>query len=142
MQEIRRIGMQAKIVNFLLIGVTLLAFILMHATNFMNSWYYQDILIDVYLTISVYLLAAAGYVFWKMKPLKMNGGLLMLLAGIASLVFAMMGMMLGIIIWILCGVSIRQINKAVEEAEMAEFAKSVTPEKPQDPFANGSNFGN
>lgn len=141
MQEFRNIAKQAKIVNFSLIGVTLAIFIGMHGTNLMNSWYYQDILIDIYLTASIILLAAAGYVFWKMNPLKIKGGLLMLLASIVSLVFALMGMMLGIVIWVLCGVSIRQINKSVEEAEMAEFAKSVTPEQASNPFFNGPNAG-
>ena len=123
LEEVRSVAAKGKYVNFALIGVTALAFVSMHVVNFMNSYRMMNMMMVAYFGASVVLAGVAGFVFFKMRALKINGALLMGGAAVVSLIFSIMGMMLGLVIWIMCGVSIRQINQAVEEAELAALPK-------------------
>lgn len=126
MEEIKKLATQAKIINSGLFVVTLLVFVSMHVTNYTMSFYLQDILLDVYLLLSVLFLAASIYTFLKMRKVDLKGGELMLAASAVSVAFSMTGMMLGIVIFILCGYSIRQINKSIEEHKVASLPKAST----------------
>ena len=123
LEEVRSVAAKGKYVNFVLIGVTLLALIGMYVANFINSYRFYRMFSTYYFGASVVLVGVAGFVFFKMRALKINGALLMGGAAVVSLIFSIKGMTLGWIIWILCGVSIRQINQAVEEAELAALPK-------------------
>lgn len=124
MGEIKKLATQAKIINSGLFVVTLLVFVSMHITNYTMSFYLQDILLDVYMLLSGLFLAASIYTFLKMKKVDLKGGELMLVASAVSVAFSLTGMMLGIVIFILCGYSIRQINKSVEEHKVASLPKA------------------
>lgn len=124
MEEIKKTATQAKIINSGLFVVTLLVFVSMHVTNYTMSFYLQDILLDVYLLLSVLFLAASIYTFLKMRKMDLKGGELMLAASAVSVAFSMTGMMLGIVVFILCGYSIRQINKSIEEHKVASLPKA------------------
>lgn len=134
--EIKKWALFGKITNGLLIFITLGAFIAMHATNFMDSWYMQSVFMDIYMLASVIATVLAAGVFWKTNQMGIKGGILTVGAGLINIVFAYLGMMLGIVIWVLCGMSIRQINKSVEEAELAALPKVADKTPTVDPFAN------
>lgn len=133
MEEIKKVATQAKMINYILFAVTFLVFLSMHATNYTMSFYFQDILLDIYLLISLISLAASIYIFLKMRKLSLKGGELMLAASVVSVSFSVLGMMLGIVIFILCGYSIRQINQSVEEHKVAFLPKA-------DPFNSEESF--
>lgn len=125
-EEIKKLAIQAKVINSGLFVVTLLVFVARHITNYTMSFYLQDILLDVYMLLSGLFLAASIYAFLKMRKVDLKGGELMLAASAVSVAFSLTGMMLGIVVFILCGYSIRQINKSVEEHKVASLPKAST----------------
>jgi hypothetical protein len=123
LEEVRSVAAKGKYVNFVLIGVTLLALIGMYAANFINSYRFYRMFSTYYFGASVVLVGVAGFVFFKMRALNINGALLMGGAAVVSVIFSFMGEIYGIIILVLCGVSLRQIDQSVTEAELASFPK-------------------
>ena len=80
----------------------------------------------IYQILSFVFVIISGYLFWQLKDTTIKGGILLLIASVISLIFSLLGMMLGLIIWVLCGVSIRQINNSNQDLDFSSLPK-ITP---------------
>ena len=124
--SIKSLAKKAKLANIGLIGLTLCAFVGFHITNFMNDFWLQEDLLLIYQILSFVFVIISGYLFWQLKDTTFKGGILLLIASVISLIFSLLGMMLGLIIWVLCGVSIRQINNSNQDLDFSSLPK-ITP---------------
>ena len=124
--ELQSLATKAKLANIGIIILTLLAYLGLKITDAIGEYFLQDDLLSIYQVLSILFAIISGYLFWKMKDTSLKGGILLLIASIVSFIFSMLGMMLGLIIWILCGVSIRQLNSSVQELDFISLPK-ITP---------------
>lgn len=119
--DVKKVVSQGKALNIALIVVTICAFLIFNVTNsiateanFQTLVTVQTAVLWVYRLASLICLVLAVLLFAKGKSIA--GGLGLLLASaIISMIFAVLGLMLGIVIWILSAISMKKLSQTVAE---------------------------
>ena len=114
---------RAKILNILLIVLTIVVSIATHISNIMiyesaAAQDFQIILLQGYRVVSLVLLLLIIMIFIKMRKNKLEGGEFLLASGIVNFIFSLISMFLGIVIILLCSFSLRKLREQREEIEI------------------------
>lgn len=118
MEEIKKTAKMGKILNILLIIFTLIYFASSWILEFLNDYNTELILSLVLLIVSIVILIFAIISMVKMRKLKIDGGGLLLASSIVFFIFTFFGFLLGIVILVLSGSSIRKIKESLEILEI------------------------
>ena len=140
------IAKKGIILNTVLVIATLVAFLVIKITNqyLLSSYGYSGYYMEIYTVqratfIGLLVVSIAIIIFsiiLMTKSRSKNTGFILLIVGAAlAAILAMRGLMLGIVTWILCGVSINQFRKLQGESNfesnldfgaIAELKKTVS----------------
>ena len=146
---------RGKLFNSIIIGINLVTYITYFIGRFSESGYVYGL--QTFVRIAGVVVAIVIIIFTAMLMKENDGKIkglgLLLAASIVSLVFSALGFMLGIVIWILCGISISQLQKSFNEYSTTQMYSNInqnlqaqndvyTPQSYgnayQDPFAGGT----
>lgn len=112
---------RAKFLNYLEIGVTLTAFFVLRAlqsaakkgiTPTILTINYAVLIIMGIVSVFVIVMSA---ILMKNNQKRVKGLGLILASGIVTLIFSILGIMIGLIVWILSGVSLTKLNQTGAE---------------------------
>ena len=121
-EDIRAVARRAKFLNTALIVLTLIYFVVSWVLNGMFAFYDPSSLLLLFsiaaTVLAVIILIFSILTFGKMKFLKIEGGGQLLATSIVFAIFAFFGFLLGIVILILSGMSIRKIKESMEILEI------------------------
>ena len=130
-EDIRGVGKRAKFLNTALIVATLVYFVLSWGLNGMFAFSDPTLVVLLFSGISIILaviiLIFSILTFGKMRFLKIEGGGQLLASSIIFTIFAFFVFLLGIVIFILSGMSIRKIKESMEILEI-EYGGSIIPQ--------------
>ena len=145
---------RGKLFNSIIIGINLVTYITYFIGRFSESGFVYGL--QTFVRIAGVVGAIVIIIFTAMLMKENDGRIkglgLLLAASIVSLVFSALGFMLGIVIWILCGISISQLQKSYNEYSTTQMYSNInqnlqaqndvyTPQSYgnayQDPFAGG-----
>ena len=115
LNTIKKILKNAKLLNILLIVLTLIVWIGFLAVNVTQNLTYSYIILVFYIVGSVILFILSIITFIKMQKYKLDGGIFLLISSIVSLIFSILGAMLGIVVILLSTFSIRKIKENQED---------------------------
>ena len=116
--ELNEIANRGKLINGVIIGINVITFFAYSIGRFADA---STGLIMFQSVVRVLggVIAIAGLVYTAIlmnhNDKRLKGFGLLLAACIVTLVFSIIGIMLGIVIWILCGISIRQLDSSFRE---------------------------
>ena len=130
-EDIRSVAKRAKFLNTALIVVTLVYFVLSWVLNGMFFAFNDPTLViwvfrAISTILAVIILIFSILTFGKMRFLKIEGGGQLLASSIIFKIFAFFVFLLGIVIFILSGMSIRKIKESMEIMEI-EYSGSIKP---------------
>ncbi len=129
-EDIRRVAKRAKFLNTALIVLTLVYFVLSWVLNGMFAFGDPTLVIWIFSGVSTILagiiLIFSILTFGKMRFLQIEGGGQLLASSIIFTIFAFFGFLLGIVILILSGMSIRKIKESMEILEI-EHSGNINP---------------
>ena len=125
--ETNTIIKRAKLLNYVEIGLTVILFVLFQILNAvaentesmeeLNSLLgIQYICLIISAIISVVVIICTAILMSKNQK-RVNGLGLLLAAGIVTLIFSLIGAMIGLVIWILCGISLNKLKQKKAEAQ-------------------------
>lgn len=123
--ETNTIIKRAKLLNYVEIGLTVILFVLFQILNAvaentesmeeLNSLLgIQYICLIISAIISVVVIICTAILMSKNQK-RVNGLGLLLAAGIVTLIFSLIGAMIGLVIWILCGISLNKLKQKKAE---------------------------
>lgn len=118
MEDIKKTAKMGKVLNILLIIFTLIYFVSSWGLEFLGNYDMVLIFSLVLIIISIVILIFSIINMIKMKKLNIDGGGLLLASSIVFFVFTFFGFLLGIVILILSGTSIRKIKESLEILEI------------------------
>ena len=142
----RRIAKKGIILNTVLVIATLVAFLVIKITNqyLLSSYGYSGYYMEIYtvqratfiglLVVSIAIIIFSIILMTKSRS-KNTGFILLIIGAVVAAILAMLGLVLGIVTWILCGVSINQFRKLQGESNfesnldfgaVAELKKTVS----------------
>ncbi|MBR4580923.1 MAG: hypothetical protein IKO32_06795 [Lachnospiraceae bacterium] len=143
--ELNEISNRGKLINGVIIGVNLVTYF----AYFLGMWFPSDGIAVLQTIVRVLgaAIAIAGIVYTAILIKNNDGRLkglgLCLAACIISLIFSVIGLMLGLIIWVVCGISIRQLDHSFrEQATMdswSNYADRTRLNNEIKDYANGNN---
>ncbi|MDD6657077.1 MAG: hypothetical protein PUE95_07300 [Lachnospiraceae bacterium] len=148
--ETNTIIKRAKLLNYVEIALTVILFVLFQVLNAvaknvetmeeLNSLLgIQYICLIVSAVISVVVIICTAILMSKNQK-RVNGLGLLLAAGIVTLIFSLIGAMLGIVIWVLCGLSLNKLKqKKAEDQFEAQLQNEMTIESQLQNEMNVSN---
>ena len=140
------IAKKGIILNTVLVIATLVAFLVIKITNqyLLSSYGYSGYYMEIYtvqratfiglLVVSIAIIIFSIILMTKSRS-KNTGFILLIIGAALAAILAMRGLMLGIVTWILCGVSINQFRKLQGESNfesnldfgaIAELKKTVS----------------
>lgn len=140
------IAKKGIILNTVLVIATLVAFLVIRITNqyLLSSYGYSGYYMEIYtvqratfiglLVVSIAIIIFSIILMTKSRS-KNTGFILLIIGAALAAILAMRGLMLGIVTWILCGVSINQFRKLQGESNfesnldfgaIAELKKTVS----------------
>ena len=140
------IAKKGIILNTVLVIATLVAFLVIRITNqyLLSSYGYSGYYMEIYtvqratfiglLVVSIAIIIFSIILMTKSRS-KNTGFILLIIGAALAAILAMRGLMLGIVTWILCGVSINQFRKLQGESNfesnldfgaVAELKKTVS----------------
>ena len=129
-EDVRAVASRAKFLNTALIVLTLIYFVLSWVLNGMFVFADPSSLLLIFsivaAVLAVVILIFSILTFGKMRFLEIEGGGQLLASSIVFTIFALFGFLLGIVILILSGISIRKIKESVEILEI-EYGGSIKP---------------
>ena len=136
--ETSKIIKQAKILNWFEIGITIAMYMLFRILNgAAENATTQDALNRLAMIQSIGLLVVGvcavvvivlTAILMKKNQKRVKGLGFLLAASICTLVFSIIGMMLGLVVWILCGISIQKLSqKKAEDNFEAQLQNEVNP---------------
>ena len=115
LNTIKKILKNAKLLNILLIVLTLIVWIGFLAVNVTQNLTYSYMILAFYIVGSVILFILSIITFIKMQKYRLDGGIFLLISSIVSLIFSILGAMLGIVVILLSTFSIRKIKENQED---------------------------
>ena len=115
LNTIKKILKNAKLLNILLIVLTLIVWIGFLAVNVTQNLTYSYMILAFYIVGSVILFILSIITFIKMQKYRLDGGIFLLISSIVSLIFSILGAMLGIVVILLSTFSIRKIRENMED---------------------------
>ena len=110
----------ARLLNILLIVLTLIIFIGFSVSNMTQNLTYTYIVLTLYKVGSATIFIVSIITFIRMQKYKLDGGILLLISSIISLIFSIFGRMLGIIVILLSTLSMRKIKENQEDLGIAK----------------------
>ena len=140
------IAKKGIILNTVLVIATLVAFLVIRITNqyLLSSYGYSGYYMEIYtvqratfiglLVVSIAIIIFSIILMTKSRS-KNTGFILLIIGAVVAAILAMLGLVLGIVTWILCGVSITQFRKLQGESNfesnldfgaVAELKKTVS----------------
>ena len=129
-EDVRAVASRAKFLNTALIVLTLIYFVLGWVLNGMFVFSDPSSLLLIFsivaTVLAVVILIFSILTFGKMRFLEIEGGGQLLASSIVFTIFAFFGFLLGLVIFILSGISIRKIKESVEILEI-EYGGSIKP---------------
>lgn len=127
MEDVNKVAKRAKFLNTILIVLTLIYFISIWGMNFVFAFgdpmLFQFGFSAVLSVLAVIILVFSIITFGKMRALKIEGGGQLLASSILFVVFALFGFVVGLVVFILAGISIRKIKESVEILEIENGGK-------------------
>ena len=139
--ETNTIIKRAKLLNYVEIGLTVILFVLFQILNAvaentesmeeLNSLLgIQYICLIISAIISVVVIICSAILMSKNQK-RVNGLGLLLAAGIVTLIFSLIGAMIGLVIWILCGISLNKLKqKKAEDQFEAQLQNELNASNP------------
>lgn len=142
--ETETIIKRAKILNYVEIALTVILFVLFKILNaaITNASSekvdtligIQTICLIVSAIISIVVIICTAVLMSKNQK-RVNGLGLLLAAGIVTLIFSLIGAMLGIVIWILCGLSLNKLKqKKAEDHFEAQLQNEMNASNPTNDY--------
>ena len=143
--ETNTIIKRAKLLNYVEIGLTVILFVLFQILNAvaentesmeeLNSLLgIQYICLIISAIISVVVIICTAILMSKNQK-RVNGLGLLLAAGIVTLIFSLIGAMLGIVIWVLCGLSLNKLKqKKAEDQFEAQLQNEMNTSSPTNDY--------
>ena len=129
-EDVRSVAKRAKFLNTILIIMTLIYFVLGWVLNGMLAFSDPTLIMvafrGVLIISAIIILIFTILIFGKMRFLKIEGAGQLLASSIMYTLFALTGFLLGIVVFILSGMSIRKIKESVEILEI-ENSGNVKP---------------
>ena len=126
-EDIRKVAKRGKFLNTVLIVVTLIYFVSSWVINGMSVFNDPTTILIIFSAVStilaIIILIFSILTFGKMRFLKIEGGGQLLASSIIFTIFALTGFLLGIVILILSGMSIRKIKESLEILEIENGGK-------------------
>ena len=126
-EDIRKVAKRGKFLNTVLIVVTLIYFVSSWVINGMSMFNDPTTILIIFSAVStilaIIILIFSILTFGKMRFLKIEGGGQLLASSIIFTIFALTGFLLGIVILILSGMSIRKIKESLEILEIENGGK-------------------
>lgn len=140
------IAKKGTILNTVLVIATLVAFLVIKITNqyLLSSYGFSGYYMEIYtvqkatfiglLVVSIAIIIFSIILMTKSRS-KNTGFILLIIGAVVAAILAMLGLVLGIVTWILCGVSINQFRKLQGESNfesnldfgaVAELKKTVS----------------
>ena len=140
------IAKKGIILNTVLVIATLVAFLVIKITNqyLLSSYGFSGYYMEIYtvqkatfiglLVVSIAIIIFSIILMTKSRS-KNTGFILLIIGAVVAAILAMLGLVLGIVTWILCGVSINQFRKLQGESNfesnldfgaVAELKKTVS----------------
>ncbi|ASS37767.1 hypothetical protein [Mogibacterium pumilum] len=123
----QNIAKKGIILNTVLVIATLVAFLVIKITNqfLLSSYGYSGYYTEIYtiqratfiglIVVSIVIIICSVVLMTKSRS-KNTGFLLLIIGAVVAAILAMLGLVLGIVTWILCGVSINQFRKLQGES--------------------------
>ncbi len=139
--ETNTIIKRAKLLNYVEIALTVILFVLFQILNAvaentesmeeLNSLLgIQYICLIISAIISVVVIICTAILMSKNQK-RVNGLGLLLAAGIVTLIFSLIGAMIGLVIWILCGISLNKLKqKKAEDQFEAQLQNELNASNP------------
>ena len=108
---------RGRLLNIIIIVINILTYLLYTIGRFSetNTVYTLQIVIRVLGVVGAIGVIVFTAILLKQNEGRMKGLGLLLAASIVSLIFSALGFMLGIVIWILCGISMSMLQKSFKE---------------------------
>lgn len=143
--ETNTIIKRAKILNYVEIALTVILFVLFKILNTAASNAsleqldsligFQRICLIVSGIISIVVIICTAVLMSKNQK-RVKGLGLLLAAGIVTLVFSILGLMIGLVIWILCGISLNKLKqKKAEDQFEAQLQNEMNVSNPTNDYA-------
>ena len=110
----------ARLLNILLIVLTLIIFIGFSVSNMTQNLTYTYIVLTLYKVGSATIFILSIITFIRMQKYKLDGGILLLISSMISLIFSIIGAMFGIIVILLSTLSMRKIKENQEDLGIAK----------------------
>ena len=144
--ETNTIIKRAKLLNYVEIGLTVILFVLFQILNAvaentesmeeLNSLLgIQYICLIISAIISVVVIICTAILMSKNQK-RANGLGLLLAAGIVTLIFSLIGAMIGLVIWILCGISLNKLKqKKAEDQFEAQLQNELNASNPTNDYS-------
>lgn len=143
--ETNTIIKRAKILNYVEIALTVILFVLFKILNTAASNAsleqldsligIQRICLIVSGIISIVVIICTAVLMSKNQK-RVKGLGLLLAAGIVTLVFSILGLMIGLVIWILCGISLNKLKqKKAEDQFEAQLQNEMNVSNPTNDYA-------
>lgn len=110
----------ARLLNILLIVLTLIIFIGFLVSNMTQNLTYTYIVLTLYKVGSATIFILSIITFIRMQKYKLDGGILLLISSMISLIFSIIGAMFGIIVILLSTLSMRKIKENQEDLGIAK----------------------
>lgn len=143
--ETNTIIKRAKLLNYVEIALTVILFVLFQILNAvaentesmeeLNSLLgIQYICLIISAIISVVVIICTAILMSKNQK-RVNGLGLLLAAGIVTLIFSLIGAMIGLVIWILCGLSLNKLKqKKAEDQFEAQLQNEMNVSNPTNDY--------
>lgn len=143
--ETNTIIKRAKLLNYVEIALTVILFVLFKILNTAASNAsleqldsligIQRICLIVSGIISIVVIICTAVLMSKNQK-RVKGLGLLLAAGIITLVFSILGLMIGLVIWILCGISLNKLKqKKAEDQFEAQLQNEMNVSNPTNDYA-------
>ena len=128
------IAKKGIILNTVLVIATLVAFLVIRITNqyLLSSYGYSGYYMEIYtvqratfiglIVVSIVIIICSVVLMTKSRS-NNTGFLLLIIGAVVAAILAMLGLVLGIVTWILCGVSITQFRKLQGESNFGAVAE-------------------
>ena len=128
--EVNEICQRGRLLNTIIIIINLVTYISYFIGKYTDSGFVWGLQTAIRV---IGVVGAIVIIIYTAILLKQNGGQLkglglLLAASIVSLIFSALGFMLGIVIWILCGISLSMLNRSYNEyTSMQNFGPAGDP---------------
>lgn len=147
--ETNTIIKRAKLLNYVEIALTVILFVLfqilnavaentesMEELNLLLGIQYICLIISAIISVVVIICTA---ILMSKNQKRVNGLGLLLAAGIVTLIFSLVGAMIGLVIWILCGISLNKLKqKKAEDQFESQLQNEMNTSNPTNDYSSNN----